>query len=305
MARTKYQKPSVKKINGKEVAPGLGYEKIVAGIYRQFAEAAEVTENERIIGISGSSRQIDIALREKIDGTTVLVIIECKDYSRPVDIERVDALIGKIQDVEAKRGIIVSDSGFTAGARRRAEADGRVEVASVIDTQNDSLRSRLHISTSVTFYEITSQHFSLSGRYSVASMSARIGDIEAQFHQWYKENVMKLTAGDHSHIMPFVINNGLPGNVVCSFHLAVRHHINEGIYKTGTGILDHNDGPLIGDNELLETHLDFNSIRTHWREASEEEADACQRCYSVMSMPGVKVGFRMLARTKPTLNIFE
>ncbi|MBC7804688.1 MAG: hypothetical protein H7145_00870 [Akkermansiaceae bacterium] len=46
-----------------------------------------------------------------IIGYPLLIIIECKDYKCRVEIGKVDELIGKIDDVGAARGILVSDSG--------------------------------------------------------------------------------------------------------------------------------------------------------------------------------------------------
>ena len=136
----------------KSLKPGLRYEKIVADIHRQFAGNAVVTENETIIGKSGRKRQIDVALRTDVAGYQVLVVVECKDYQRRVGIGKVDELIGKIDDVGAAKGILVSDSGFDSGAVDRAKSDSRIELASVIDTTNGALRSRIGLPVSITFH---------------------------------------------------------------------------------------------------------------------------------------------------------
>jgi len=109
----------------KEITPGLGYEKIVAGIYRQFAGTAEVIENEKVRGRSGRLRQIDVALHTTIVGNPLLVVIECKDYGRRVGIERVDGLIGKINDGGAPAsGGIYSMPCSVLIARMRAMSGG-------------------------------------------------------------------------------------------------------------------------------------------------------------------------------------
>ena len=99
------------------------FEAVVAAIHRQFGESAIITENEIIVGKSGTPRQCDVTIRTNVCGYSILIVVECKKYNRPVEVGKVDALAGKIEDVGAAKGILISDSGFTDGALR-----GRLEI---------------------------------------------------------------------------------------------------------------------------------------------------------------------------------
>ena len=126
--------------------PGQEFERIVAAIHRQFAGDAKVTENEIITGKNGQPRQIDVAIRTTVDGAyPILIVAECKDYARPVGIGTVDELIGKIDDVQAVTGVLVSNSGFTEDAKRRAAQDVRIQLASVVDVENEKVRAQIAI----------------------------------------------------------------------------------------------------------------------------------------------------------------
>lgn len=60
-------------------------------------------------------------------------------------IDKVDELIGKIDDVQAVMGVLVSNSGFTEDAKRRAMQDVRIQLASVVDVENEKIRTRVAI----------------------------------------------------------------------------------------------------------------------------------------------------------------
>lgn len=57
------------------------------------------------------------------DNHTVHVAIECRCYDdKPVAIKDIDAFVAFLDDVGAHKGVMISHSGFTDGARKRAEA---------------------------------------------------------------------------------------------------------------------------------------------------------------------------------------
>jgi hypothetical protein len=49
-----------------------------------------------------------------------MIVIECKRYTRPVGIEKVEAFATKVRDVNGHQGVMVSAKGFDAGARAAA-----------------------------------------------------------------------------------------------------------------------------------------------------------------------------------------
>lgn len=96
-------------------------EKIITEIQKQLAPQAEVKHNQKIIGNSGRRRQLDVTISQKIGAIPVFIVIECKRYSRKVGIEKVEAFVTKLWDVNASRGVMISNTGFDAGAIAMAE----------------------------------------------------------------------------------------------------------------------------------------------------------------------------------------
>lgn len=75
---------------------------------------------------STTSREIDVLVTGSVAGHRVQIAIECKNYSRRVDIEKMDSFINKLRDVgiPPQYGIFVSVQGFQRGALRRAREEG-------------------------------------------------------------------------------------------------------------------------------------------------------------------------------------
>jgi len=74
---------------------------------------------------SGGDYEFDgVAKFEIFKGAKIVVLIECKRYSRPIEREIINSLYSKIQDVGAHKAIIFSTSGFQSGALSYAKEKG-------------------------------------------------------------------------------------------------------------------------------------------------------------------------------------
>jgi hypothetical protein len=98
-------------------------ELLVAKIQRELAPKSSVLHNVRLDGhLSGTKRQIDVLVRDKIGQYEISIIIDCKDYSKPVDVKDVEEFSGLQGDVRAQRGVLVCPKGFTKAAKTRAQS---------------------------------------------------------------------------------------------------------------------------------------------------------------------------------------
>jgi len=100
------------------------FEGLVAKIQKDLTSNAVVTCADRIPGTSGVPREVDISVRVKVGQFDLLIAIECKDHSEPVDIKGVEEFVGMVQDIRASKAAIVSASGFTNAAKIRAAQAG-------------------------------------------------------------------------------------------------------------------------------------------------------------------------------------
>lgn len=109
-------------------------EKLVQKIQQQLAPEAEVLHDVKMIGRrTGSKRQVDVLVREKVGQYDIQIVIDCKDYKTPVDVKGVEEFAGLLDDVGAQKGVLVCPAGFSENAKKRA-AGLQIDLYSPIDT---------------------------------------------------------------------------------------------------------------------------------------------------------------------------
>ena len=113
--------------------PGKRLERLVAAIHHAESTGATVTWNDEING-----RQFDVTVRFKFGLHTYLTVIECKDYSSKVSVEKVDALVTKARDVNANKAILISSLVFQSGCFPVAERHG-IQLLVLSETTDTSI----------------------------------------------------------------------------------------------------------------------------------------------------------------------
>jgi hypothetical protein len=96
--------------------PGKRLERLVAAIHHAESQGGVVTWNDHIQG-----RQFDVTIRFSYGMHDYLTVIECKDYSSKVPVEKVDAFATKSRDAKANKAILISSKGFQSGCFDVAE----------------------------------------------------------------------------------------------------------------------------------------------------------------------------------------
>jgi hypothetical protein len=132
------------------------FENLVADIQKSISPDSRITTNERIIGKrTGHRREVDIVIRQPIGQFELLIVMDCKDYHRPVDVKDVEAFLGLVEDVGANKGAIVAAAGFTQTAKRRAQDSG-IELFRLVDVENHDWKSYVAIPVVCDFRSIES-----------------------------------------------------------------------------------------------------------------------------------------------------
>lgn len=117
-------------------------EQLIADIQKDFAPGAKVTHNATLFGHdTETTRQIDVLVEQQIGQFPMRIIVECKDYARPVDAPVLEAFVGVINDVRANQGCMVSAKGFTKSARNLAKKH-QVSIYTPIDTAHHKWRTK-------------------------------------------------------------------------------------------------------------------------------------------------------------------
>jgi restriction endonuclease len=114
------------------------FEKLVARLHATLAPNAAVTYDDHIPGRNSKApRQIDVALRTNVGVSTVLIVVQCRDYASALDVNAVGEFVTVIEDVGAQKGVMVvtPESGFSEAAKNLA-AIKNVDLLTLVDAEN-------------------------------------------------------------------------------------------------------------------------------------------------------------------------
>ncbi|WP_075344674.1 restriction endonuclease [Tenacibaculum agarivorans] len=77
--------------------------------------------DDKVFGkYSRTDRQIDISIRGNIGGNKILGIIDCKHFSKKINIKVIESFLGMLEDTKANFGLIITNKGFSKSAKNRA-----------------------------------------------------------------------------------------------------------------------------------------------------------------------------------------
>lgn len=114
------------------------FESIIERLQRAFYPAAQIERNAKLRGQNSDiPRDIDIAIRTMFGPQDLLVVVECKDWKRIIDVKAVEAFVGVKEDVGAHVGVMISPKGFSRAAYNLAKRK-QVSLFTYRDTRNEA-----------------------------------------------------------------------------------------------------------------------------------------------------------------------
>ena len=98
------------------------YEEQIFDKFKELFPDSTIEKNQRRIGkFSGRSRQIDILVTSQSIGREIIIVIDCKKFSKKIDIKTVESFIGFSEDIGAHIGIMITNIGYSKSAEMRAK----------------------------------------------------------------------------------------------------------------------------------------------------------------------------------------
>ena len=99
------------------------FQQVMTHIYSQMVpKGATVTESAMLREHkTGQEREVDILIAQNVDGNELRISVEVRDRTA---VQWIDCMIGKYLDLPIHKKVAVSRSGFSKGARAKAEAHG-------------------------------------------------------------------------------------------------------------------------------------------------------------------------------------
>lgn len=106
---------------------GSSLEQLVKAIQTTIKDSPNtfVQTNVKIEDTNGIKREIDVLVEDSNTSPTTLIAFECKDYNKAVDVQIVDAVVGKFADIPSiQKTVIVANKGYSTSAKIKAAKHG-------------------------------------------------------------------------------------------------------------------------------------------------------------------------------------
>lgn len=120
---------------------GTPFESATFKVVKELHPTQNVLPNVKIVGkVTEYPREVDVKL---VDPNQYdFVAFECKDHKAKVDVEYVEAFVTKLKDVGAKKGAMVSNSGFTTSALKTAKAYN-IDALALVDSKDSVVKTKI------------------------------------------------------------------------------------------------------------------------------------------------------------------
>lgn len=112
--------------------PGSAYEQFVASLSKALIDSEDIFKqknivvevNKKLVDNLGLEREFDIYWEYELFGILYKTVIECKDYSNRISIDKIDALVGKLKDLPNIKPLYATTIGYQKGAKDKAIKSG-------------------------------------------------------------------------------------------------------------------------------------------------------------------------------------
>lgn len=126
---------------------GQQLEKTIRLIQETFkdSENTEIFSNYKIPNESGNNREIDVLIVSKINDFEIYIAIECKDYTKKIPVEKIEAFQSKCDRIKKiNKKIFVSSKGFQSDAVNSAKYYG-IDLFTAEELTSDALLNLMPI----------------------------------------------------------------------------------------------------------------------------------------------------------------
>jgi hypothetical protein len=268
------------------------FESLVARIQKELSPDAKVTLDDKIMGRrSQTFRQIDISVRRVVGQFEILIIIDCKDYAKPVDVKDAEDFLGLAEDVGANKGALVSSKGFTKAAITRAK-DAGIDVFRYVDAEDNDWRSYIALTMVCDFRGLGMGNFEIHGTTAIceelASYNPKDIQIYDQNHKyigtpltllwsmWNRREILEEPGLRQIVLKPSPIFVKAHDSHFEWVEIAGNFEVEQKLYLGGlplaklSGFMDESTGKLIlpGNFEIVTDVLDMNEVEHTWQRIS-------------------------------------
>jgi len=263
---------------------GTYFEKKTAGVLQKFNPELQVKHDVKILGkLSNKLRQIDVLIEPK---EFEHLIFECKDHTRPVDLDTFGVFTSILEDIGGRgKAAVVSNSPYTVGVKNMAKAKD-IDLLHIIDTDDPQIKTQLMASALLHDTKLKHMQFSFQTTANSSGIYAnpRIvgphfeGDARSYLtHLWNTTDLLKEITGDHefelkdAYLMS-IDGSKVPFNIIFKYGVEIEHYFGELALQNTQGIYNIQNGSY--QTRSLETEpLVAHEVENIWKKISDQEAE--------------------------------
>lgn len=177
------------------------YEDLIHKIYTELEPIADVRLNDHITGIDSQTlRQIDVSIRSKIGIHDILIIVQGKKHKKRADLNIVGEFASVIKDVQASKGVLICNAGFTKNAKEYA-SKLKIDLCTVHDATIKNWQTEIQIPVlkkSIKIFLKIQHHYVPVGPIEVDGISMPFPNLAVQqFIEKWEKNELDKSPGTH------------------------------------------------------------------------------------------------------------
>jgi hypothetical protein len=166
------------------------FQKLVFLVKNHVGGGATVTESKLLPDrITGANREVDVVIESAVGGHHILVSIEWRDHGRRANVGWVEEMRGKHEHLRTNRLVLISKSGFTREALKKAHTYGFEALA--LEAVNEESVKRLLGDTG----SLWAKTFTLTPSKVVIGVS-QTGDLPAEDVPAVQDNLIYTAKGE-------------------------------------------------------------------------------------------------------------
>lgn len=257
------------------------FEKITTELHKYFSPKASVEHNQKILGKSGVNRQVDVLIKDEVATYPLVIAVDCKYYTSKVDINEIEKTWGLVDDIRANLGVIISNAGFTEGAKKRATELGRLKLCSILDLENKDFSIKLSLPVIAEFRKPVFR-FKVSGNdpnisfspdvksWEIKNSGGEIKNLYKHFLNMWNNNKIPHDTGQHAISLStdewkLICSMGDVSSNVLEIHYEVIPRFYLGLVPLieGKGIVDIQEN-LLKTKSITTDMIHFEIIEKNW-----------------------------------------
>lgn len=261
---------------------GKYFEKKTTKVLQRFNPELQVQHDVKILGkLSNKPRQIDVLIEPSEFET---LIFECKDHTRPVDLDTFGVFTSILDDISVSgKAAVVSNSSYSNGVKSMATAKG-IDLLHIVDTGDPKIRTQLRAPALLNDTKLKYMQFSFQTTANFSGITPNPIIVGPHFegdprnyltYLWNETNLLEETTGNHSFELKnsFLIDTSgykIPFDITFNYEVEEEHYLGDLAIQNTQGIYNVQKGSYQTNSMETEPLIAYEMEKI-WKKITDRE----------------------------------